>query len=101
VVLLITWLTGEEVPLLLLLSPPYAAVILWLPRAKVEVEKVACPEPLSVPVPIVVAPSLKVTVPVAVPLEPVTVAVKVTDWPVRAGFADEPSATIVLALLTV
>jgi len=39
------------------------------------------------PVPSVVAPSLKVTVPVA-PL-PVTVAVKVTDWPKLLGLAEE------------
>ena len=36
--------------------------------------------------PRVVAPSLKVTVPVGVPLAPVTVAVKVTDCPTVDGF---------------
>lgn len=44
---------------------------------------------LSVPVPKVVAPSLKVTVPVAA--DGVTVAVNVTDEPYVDGFADEDS----------
>ena len=42
-------------------------------------EKVACPAPLSVPVPSVVAPSRNVTVPVAVTPVPLTFAVHVTD----------------------
>jgi hypothetical protein len=50
---------------------------------------VAIPEPFSVPVPSVVAPSLKVTVPVGVGPEPVTVAVNVTDWPNAEGLAEE------------
>ena len=59
-----------------------------------DVENVATPPALRVPVPIVVAPSRKVTVPVGVPPGPVTVAVKVTDWPKVEGFGvdgDEPS----------
>jgi len=59
--------------------------------------------PLKVPVPRVVAPSLKVTVPVGVP-EPgdaaATVAVKVTDWPNVLGFTLEVTAVVVPALLT-
>ena len=47
------------------------------------------PQPL-----IVVPPDLKFIVPVAVPAAPVTVAVKVTVWPIDDGFADEE--TIVL-----
>ena len=50
--------------------------------------KVAVP-PLSVPVPRMVAPSSKVTLPVGVPvagLMAVTVAVKVTDCPKTEGF---------------
>ncbi len=73
----------------------------WLPTARLEVAKVATPLALSVPVPSVVAPSLKVTVPVGVPPAPVTVAVKVTDWPKVEGLADEPSAVVVSALATV
>ena len=51
------------------------------------------------PVPSVVLPSLKVTVPVAAEGE--TVAVNVTDDPYVDGFADEASVSVVLALFTV
>ena len=55
-------------------------MIEWLAATRVEVEKVATPAPLKVPVPKVVTPSLKVTEPVGVPLPPpLTVAVNVTD----------------------
>ncbi len=50
-----------------LVSPAYCAVTGWLPTARLEVAKVATPLALSVPIPSVVAPSLKVTVPVGVP----------------------------------
>src|SRR5213078_4106364 len=63
-------------------SPPYDALIEWEPTASVLVTNVAWPEPFRVPVPRVLEPSLKVTVPVGVPapgLLAVTVAVKVTD----------------------
>ena len=62
-----------------------------VPTGSVEVEKVAVVTPatvLSVPVPSVVAPSLKVTDPVGVPapgLDTVTVAVNVTAWPKTVG----------------
>ncbi len=63
--------------------------------------KVAKPE-LSVPVPIVVAPSLNVTVPVGV-TEPdtcVTVAVNVTDCPNTDGFVDEVTVVVLPVVLT-
>ena len=52
------------------------------PVVREEVEKDAVPE-LRVPVPIALAPSLKVTLPAGVPLPDcgATVAVKVTFWP--------------------
>lgn len=56
---------------------------------------------LSVPVPNVVEPFLKVTVPVGVPPLEVTVAVKVTDWPEVDGLREEVSEVELLALLTV
>lgn len=59
-----------------LASPPYTAVIECVPPVSAEVLNVACPLP-NVPVPRVVEPSLKVTVPVAV--LGVTVAVNMTD----------------------
>ena len=73
------------------------------PAPSEEVVKVACLEALSVPVPSVVAPSLKVTVPVGVPdpLVGVTVAVKVTACPTVLGFGDEDSAVVVAAWPTV
>ena len=60
----------------------YVAVMVWLPTARAAVARVATPELLSVAVPRLVEPSLKVTVPVGVPLPEVraTVAVNVTDW---------------------
>jgi hypothetical protein len=63
----------------------------------VDVLKVAAPL-LIVPVPSVVVPSLKVTVPVAVEGE--TVAVNVTDEPYADGFADEARVIVVFALFT-
>ena len=51
----------------------------------------------------VVVPSLKVTVPVGVPVPgelAVTVAVKVTDWRCIEGFSDDVTALVVPALLT-
>ena len=45
---------------------------------------------------IVVAPSLKSTLPLF-PGDGDTVAVSVTDWPKTDGFADEPSTVVVVA----
>ena len=62
------------------------------------VENVATPEPLRVPVPMVVAPSLKVTLPVGVPVAGetgLTVAVNVTDWPYVEGLADVVTVVVV------
>jgi hypothetical protein len=64
--------------------------MVWLPAARLEVVQVAVP-PLSAwapQVPIVVPPSLKLTVPVG--LLPLTVAVKVTDCPNVEGLTEEP-----------
>jgi hypothetical protein len=64
---------------------------------------VAWPE-MRVFVPIGVAPSLKVTVPVGMPVPgavAITVAVKVTACPKIEGLTDELTAVVVLALLTV
>ena len=55
--------------------------------------------PLSVPVPRVVVPSVKVTVPVEV--EGDMVAVKVTDVPNVDGFRDEANVVVELTLFTV
>lgn len=84
-------------------SPPYTAVMLWVLTESVNVENVATPAPFRVPVPRVVAPSLKVTVPVGVP-DPgdtaATVAVKVTDWPKTDGLTLDVREAVVDAVLT-
>ena len=67
------------------------------PTARDDVEKVATPEE-SVPLPSVVVPSRKVTVPLGVP-EPlgVTVAVKVTLVPVTTVVAEANRVVVVAA----
>ena|SRR5579884_1223411 len=81
--------------------------MLWLPTLKLDVEQVACPEPLRAcaPQPVMVAPpSLKFAVPVGVPAPgrlAVTVAVKVTLCPKTDGLADELTVVVVLAWFTV
>ena len=68
------------------------------PTASVLVVNIAWPEPFSVPVPRVLRPSLKVTVPVGVPapgLFAATVAVKVTGCPNTDGWTEEVSPVVV------
>jgi hypothetical protein len=69
-------------------------VIEWDPTEKVVLVYLARP-PLNVPVPIVDPPSLKVTVPVGVPPEEVTVAVKTTLCAYTDGFAEEATVVVV------
>ena len=98
-----TWVKSGDVLVMKLTSPPYTAVMLWLPAVSAEVVKVATP-PLSVPGPSVLAPSLKVTVPVGVPAPggtAVTVAVKVTDWPKVDGLLLETTTVVVPDWLTI
>jgi hypothetical protein len=79
-------------------DPAYAAVMVRVPVADQAKTHVAVPE-LSVWLPpehvIGVPPSRKTTVPVGVPDEEVTVAVRVTDWPTTDGFGDEESEVLV------
>lgn len=49
-------------------SPPYVAVMLWVPVANSLTDRVAAPLALREEFPRLVTPSLKVTVPVGVPL---------------------------------
>jgi hypothetical protein len=65
-----------------------------------EVEIVATPPALSVPVPRGVAPSKKLTVPVGVPAGLVTVAAMVTGAPNVEGFGEAATAVELVALLT-
>src|SRR6266581_3587447 len=88
----------EEVLPLKFASPPYDALIEWEPTASVLVTNVAWPEAFRVPVPRVLGPSLKVTVPVGVPAPLVlafTVAVKVTGCPDTDGLIEETTPVVV------
>ncbi len=86
---------AAEVLATLLGSPPYFAVIEWLPTASEEVVRVAVPA-ASVPAPICMPLSKKVTVPVGE--NPVPVAVNVTDCPKPDGFFDDDSAAVVATI---
>ena len=89
-----------EVLVAKLVSPPYTALMVRLPATTAGVASVAVPEPLTVPVPSVVAPSLNVTVPVGVPAPgavTTTDAVKVTVCPKVEGFSDELVIVVVVA----
>src|SRR5438876_82957 len=81
-----------------------------VPTVRADVLNVAVVTPalvLSVPRPMLVPPSKKVTVPLGLPAAVVpgpatfTVAVKITDCPDDDGFAEELTAVVVFALLTV
>jgi len=75
--------------------------MLWLPAESAVVIKAAVPEPLTVAVPSDVAPSKKVTVPVGVPAELMTDAVKVTELAKTLGLLFEATAVALAALFTV
>jgi hypothetical protein len=92
------WARVEDVLGASLVSPPYAAVSEWAAAESEVVVNVATPL-VRVPVPRAVAPSLNVTVPVAVDGD--TVAVRVTLWPKVVVLADEVRTVLVAVLLTV
>src|ERR1700722_1148738 len=96
--LLTTCTTAGEVLPAKFVSPEYTAVIeAPVEIFKVELEKLALPAPLMVPLPRRVEPFLNATVPVGVP-EPVceTVAVNTTSCPNSAGFSEEVNAVVVV-----
>src|SRR6202012_2817435 len=83
---------------LLVLNPPVPvkdAVMVCVATASEVVVNVALPAVTATPEASVVAPSVKVTEPVGVPLDEEIVAVKVTDCPGPEGFADEATAVVV------
>jgi hypothetical protein len=101
--LLTVWLALGEVLVAKVLSPPYTAVIEWVPTLSELMLNVPCPE-LRPTLPSVVAPSLNVTVPVGVPVpgaDAVTVAVKLTVWPNTEGSGDQLTDVLVLSWFTV
>lgn len=69
--------------------------------AREEVVSGAAPVESSVAVPMLEAPSRKVTVPVGVPAFALTVAVKVTACPKTDGFFEETTAAVAPAVFTV
>jgi hypothetical protein len=68
------------------------------PSVSDEIVSVATPPPANVALPSAAAPSLNVTVPVGVPPPLVTVAVKVTAWPIWLGLSEEISDVAVTPL---
>jgi hypothetical protein len=104
VVLSAFWTTCESVEdaePLKFSSPPYVAVTECVATDSDDVEKVATPLLLSVPVPIVDVPSRNVTVPPGVVPGPETVAEKVTGWPNFEGLRLEESDVADAAFVTV
>ena len=94
-------MSAVEVDPLKLASPPYEAVIVCEPAVSDEVLSVAVPA-LTLPVPMAVLPSRKLTVPVGegeLPDGGVTVAVMVTDWPTDEGLGEEATAVVVAAFV--
>lgn len=98
-VLLTVWTTGDDVLVPLLPSPPYTAVMLWTATLKLETVSVATNDPFNVALPIEVAPSIKVTVPVGA--IPVTVALNVAGELNAVGVESVTKAVLVGATLTV
>ena len=105
-IVLTLWLKESSLPWKLV-SPPYSAVISWVPAGSVLVKTLATPDPSSVPVMTPTVPSVKVTVPVGViganspsPAAS-TVAVKVRVWPKSDGLAEDSRDVSLSALFTV
>ena len=75
-------------------------MIVGVPAAKVEVLRAATPF-VRATVPRVFVPFLKVTFPVGVPFEELTVAVNVTESPKLDGFGFDTNAVVVGTAFTV
>jgi hypothetical protein len=77
--------------------------MVWIPAVRVAVPYVAVLEPLKVPVPKTVVPSLKATVPLGTtePIAGVTVAVNVTLAPKLAVGAEDATVVVVATIETV
>ena len=81
------------------LVPVKAAVRMWPPTARAVVLNEACPAASTdIFDAHMVAPSVKVTVPVGTPALEVVVEVKVTDWPNAEGFGELRSVVVVVTL---
>src|SRR5689334_2627364 len=73
-------------------------MIEWVPTESALVVQAADPEDSVTGGHSSAVPSRNVIVPVAVPPEPVTLAVNVTAWPDTEGFEDEASETVGVVL---
>lgn len=93
-----TTVTTGDVDALKFESPEYAAVMVCVPFERDAVENVAVPD-VTATVPSSVVPSLKVTVPVGVPLPDcgAIVAVNFTLWPAVSCRVDALSDVLVTA----
>ena len=97
-----TWLITTEVLASESLSPLYTAVMLFVPVLNAAVVNVATPLAFTAELPSVEVPSINFTVPVGmIPVNELTVAVKVTDALSVEGFSDEVSAVVVFPACTV
>ena len=93
----VTLATEDWLPLKLA-SPKYCAEMLWVPTGNVLVVKVAAACAFSVPLPKVVTPSRKFTLPVGVPAaDEVTVAVTLTACPCATVLGAASTAVVVVA----
>ena len=96
--LVTVWVTTAEATALQLASPPYTAVIEWLPAESVVLANDAL-APLTGTVASTAAPSRNCTLPVVAAGK--RVAVNTTDCPITAGLRDDTSTIDVDALFTV
>ena len=98
----LVWLiVSVRLPLLFAhpVDPVKLAPMVWLPVASDAVVKVAMPLVTVTFEAKVVAPSVKVTLPIGVPPELVTVAVNVTLCPCDAGFDEDVTLVEVAAMV--
>jgi hypothetical protein len=83
----------------MLVVPAYTAVMLFAPAGRDDVTKIPLPLP-KVSVASTVVPSMKVTEPVGMVVDEVTVAVSFTDSPAFDGFTDDTTTVDVVAWFT-
>src|SRR5262249_10912001 len=96
---LTAWLSDDDVLPTKLVSPPYAAVTVWLPAPRVASVNEAWPF-VSATAGWATPSMVNVTAPVGVPVFGATgstVAVKVTDCPKTEGVSEEATPVVVLA----
>jgi hypothetical protein len=99
-ILFTTWMMGRLMLRARLSSPPYTAVMTWTPTEGLATGMLGAE---TGAVPRLVFPSKNCTVPVGVPAPgetTETVALKVTGWPYTDGFAEDLTAVLVRAVLT-